>query len=210
VKSGNELDGNVAPRGAATVLNAGASETVVEALGDVLVLTRAVVGGSEAAFERFYDLYSPRLRRLSLVLARGDEQTAKELHQAVMIKAARKLKVFATDAELWAWLSEVARNAFVDHVRRETRRLGRPTSFDEPLAASGGSDSDARLVEWLQRGLDALDPEEKVLLESVYFEGRAQQELAEQSGKSLKSIQSRLARTREKLRALILDKIRHG
>jgi RNA polymerase sigma-70 factor (ECF subfamily) len=178
---------------------------------DVLALTRAIVGGDEPAFGRFYDLYSARLRRFSLILARGEELTAKEIHQTVMIKAARKFKVFATDGELWAWLSQVARNAFVDHVRRESRRPKGDIIEISAAASSGtGPGNDARLVEWLERGLVCLAPEERALLESVYFEGRPQQKLAVESGKSLKSIQSRLARTREKLRALILEIIRNG
>src|SRR5687767_12725442 len=89
---------------------------------ETIQLTRAIVGGDEAAFGDFYDRYSGRLYGFLLVLTSGQENVAREVHQIVMAKVARKFKVIATEAELWAWLAQVARNAFVDHVRKQVRR----------------------------------------------------------------------------------------
>ena len=44
---------------------------------DIRALTLAIRRGDAAAFARFYDLYSFRLYRFLLVLARGDENTAR-------------------------------------------------------------------------------------------------------------------------------------
>ena len=38
-----------------------------------------------------------------------------------MIKAARKFRVFEHEAALWAWLSQIARNALVDYAREQSR-----------------------------------------------------------------------------------------
>src|SRR5262245_59160583 len=78
-------------------------------------LTRAIAGGDEEAFAKFYDQYSGRIFGLLLVFAAGREDVAHDLRQVVMIKAARKFRVFSSEAELWAWLSQVARNAFRDY-----------------------------------------------------------------------------------------------
>ena len=78
---------------------------------DTTRLTRAIVTGDETAFSEFYDRYSGRLFGFLLVLTSGQEDAARELHQIAMVKVARKFKVIATEAELWAWLAQVARNA---------------------------------------------------------------------------------------------------
>ena len=61
---------------------------------DIRALTLAIRRGDAAAFSRFYDLYSFRLYRFLLVLARGDENTAREVCQAAMTKLARRFEVF--------------------------------------------------------------------------------------------------------------------
>lgn len=177
---------------------------------DIRSLSQAIVCGDEAAFDAFYELYSARLYRLLLVVTSGDEETAREVQQVVMIKAARKFKVFAGDAELWAWLSQVARNAFVDHIRKLARHSGQ-ASLDAvtPCLNFEESRADEQLIEWLEQGLAELHPEDRELIELVYSQGRAQKDLAAESGKTVKSIESKLARLRQKLRKTVLQRIRH-
>ncbi len=64
------------------------------------------------------------------------------------------------------------------------------------------------LLNWLEQGLVALDSEDRELLERVYFQGFPQKELEAANGKSLKSIESKLARIRERLRQFILRRIK--
>ncbi len=173
-------------------------------------LTRAIVDGDEAAFREFYDLYSGRVFRLLLVLSSGQEDVARELHQIVMIKVARKPRVFQAEPELWAWLTQVARHAFVDHVRRLARRAER--RLPEMPRESALSPPDARehaFLTWLDQGLQSLKDDERQLVEAVYFDGRTQKDVALANGQTVKAVESKLARIRSKLRQFILSRNRH-
>jgi len=176
---------------------------------EIQSLTRAIVKGDESAFEEFYERFSGRLYGLLLFLTSGREEVAREIIQITMIKAARKFRVFQREAALWAWLSQVARNSLVDYLREQSR-LPNPVTIDllaSSVAAAGGVEEE--LLEWLECGLDKLDEEERVLVESVYFQRRRQKDLADESGSTQKAIESKLARIRAKLRQFILQRIKN-
>src|SRR5437763_16571754 len=78
-------------------------------------VTAAIRRGDELAFSLFHDLYSLRLYKYLLVLAKGDEAAAREVLQAVVLKLARKMQTFEDESRLWAWMTRIARNAFIDH-----------------------------------------------------------------------------------------------
>src|SRR5438132_64106 len=63
--------------------------------------TRAIRRGDEAAFTRFYDLYSLRIYKHLLVIAKGNEAEAREVLQTVVLKLARKFKVFDEEKRMW-------------------------------------------------------------------------------------------------------------
>lgn len=177
---------------------------------DTTGLTQAIVAGDEAAFSEFYDRYSGRLYGFLLVLTSGQEDAAREVHQIVMVKVARRFKVIATEAELWAWLAQVARNAFVDHVRKQGRR--RECALDSAAADCQQTQPDAaekNLMQQLEEGLQCLDAEERSLLEAVYFDKRAHKDVAGESGVTVKAIDSKLGRIRAKLRAFMMRRTRN-
>jgi RNA polymerase sigma factor (sigma-70 family) len=179
-------------------------------------LSQGIVRGSEAAFERFYELYSSRLYRWLLVLTRGSEDAAREVQQAVMIKAARKFRIFDTEAELWAWLSQVARNTYVDLIRKQAR-YSTSSDFKFEPSTPGGSESSAssetaaegQLLGFLDAGLSSLAPDDRQLIESIYFQERAQKEVAQAGGTTVKAVESKLARLRAKLRQFIVERMQH-
>ena len=174
---------------------------------EISSLTRAIVDGNEEAFGRFYDQYHGRVYGLLLVLVSGREDLARELHQQAMIKVARKFRAFDSEPQLWAWLSEVARNVFRDYLRAESRRLKRNLA----ACADGQnlSQSAEHLMEWLDEALNELDREERLLIDAAYFENRSQAEIAGANGQTVKAVESKLARTRAKIRAFIIRKTRY-
>src|SRR5258706_11132233 len=117
---------------------------------DIRALTLAVRGGDANAFSRFYDLYSFRIYRFVLVLARGDENAAREVCQASFIKVAKRLEVFDNERALWAWLCTLARNAFIDYHRAEQRRRRLIPIEELPPAVASEVDSTNQLSELLR------------------------------------------------------------
>ena len=176
---------------------------------DIQALTRAVRRGDAEAFSRFYDLYSFRLYKFLLVLARGDENEAREVCQAVLIKLARRCDVFRDEQRLWAWLCVLAKNAFIDHLRAR-KRLGRFVSLEEwPAEPNGHANPEHRLGEVLTEVLAALPPADRELLQAAYVDKQPLQELADAAGQTYKAVESRLGRLRHRLKEQVLKDLRH-
>jgi RNA polymerase sigma-70 factor (ECF subfamily) len=186
-----------------------ASGNTAEGAADIRALTLAIRRGDTAAFARFYDLYSFRLYRFLLVLARGDENTARETCQAAMTKLAKRFEVFDDERMLWAWLCALAKNTFIDHYRTQRRR-DRFVSLEEmPPSIAGEEKATGQLAELLHEALAALQPEERELMQAAYVDKRPLQELAEASGLTYKAVESRLARLRRELKEQLLRNLRH-
>ena len=167
--------------------------------GDVKSLTEAIARGDEEAFNLFYYEYSPRVYRFLLAVTRGDEVVCRELHQAVMIKAARKLKVFESEAGLWGWLTTVARNEWKDLCRRRAREARR-ISGDEVDVAESAAPASVERCEALSDALLELSAIDRNLVESFYLDEVSQAELAQRSGRTVKAVQCALARIRARLK----------
>jgi len=71
------------------------------------------------------------------------------------------------------------------------------------LCADLDTEAELQLRSKLEDALPKLTEEERVLVESFYLEERPQAELARRSGRTVKAIQSALARVRTKLRKLM-------
>jgi RNA polymerase sigma-70 factor, ECF subfamily len=176
---------------------------------DIQALTRAVRRGDADAFARFYDLYSYRLYKFLLVLARGDEHEAREACQAAFIKLAKRCDAFDDERRFWAWLCVLAKNTFVDQCRCR-QRLNRFVSLDElPAEPNGHVRPEHRLGEILHEALAALLPDERELIQAAYVDKRPLRELADEAGQTYKAVESRLGRLRQKLKAQLLKDLRH-
>ena len=176
---------------------------------DLMELTKAVCRGDEAAFNQFYDLYSLRLYKHLLVLARGNENEAREVLQTVVVKLAKGFKVFDEERRMWGWLCRLARNSYVDlcRVRRREQRF-------VPLQEHKGEvveprNEEHRLSASLHHALEQLTGEERELMRAAYVDERPLQELADASGQTYKAVESRLGRLRRKLKTNLLNHLRH-
>lgn len=168
----------------------------------------AIVRGDVNAFGQFYDSYSLRLYKLALLLTRGNEDLAKEVHQITMIKAARGFKRFQEECEIWPWLRQIARNTYLDHIRKETviSRLRSLLSI-EPTAPEALHEE--VVYECLERALATLELEDSTLLNAAYFGNQTQNEIALALDKSPKAIERRLSRIRQELRAILLKELQN-
>jgi len=204
---GGEVDYGLRPCGDARPPNSQAGTVAIAP--DIEALTRGVRRGDADAFSRFYDLYSFRLYKFLLVLARGDENEAREVCQAVFIKLAKRCEVLGDERRLWAWLCALAKNTFVDHWRSR-QRLNRFVSLEELSAEPNGRvNPERRLGEILRDALAALPPDERELIQAAYVDKRPLRELADEAGQTYKAVESWLGRVRHKLNEHVLKHMRH-
>lgn len=175
-------------------------------------LTVRMVAGEEEAFSAFHELYCDRLYRYVLVLCKGDESLARDLLQVTMLKVVRAIRIFESEAALWNWLAAIARNSFLDYVRKvkrapELRAVWRDDVVELPSPQM--SEIEVALASALERALAELPSEERTLVESFYFQSASYRSLAAERETSEKAIESRLARARQKLKNAITKYLRY-
>ncbi len=125
----------------------------------------------------------------------------------VFLVAWRKIDQAPSDDEALLWLYGVARNVVHNHNRsaRRRRRLAAkmaslaPSSAPNPEVQVVRRDEDQRLL----TAVDRLKPSERELLRLRTWEELSLAEIAEVVGLSTRAVQSRLARTRKRLAALL-------
>jgi len=173
---------------------------------DARRLAAFVARGDEAAFRQLYDRYQPRLFRLALVLGRDDESLAQDTVQSVFVTAAAKLRRVDSKEHLWNWLARVGRQQLAK-TWRQRQQDSAVIGMADPPEYPGTMASDSVLEESLDAALQAMDAEERRLIESFYFDRLSHQEIAGQLNTTPKAVSSRLERARAKLRSLITRRL---
>jgi RNA polymerase sigma-70 factor (ECF subfamily) len=176
---------------------------------DVGALAAAVRQGDPVAFGRLYDAYFPRLYGYLLVAARGREELVRDALQETFFRVVRYVRPLPDEGAMWRWLVRVARTALIDLVRRDR---GGPRALVREIAApEAHPDAHEReVLAALDRTVALLPDSERELVEAYYLRGESQAALAARLDVTRKSVESRLARIRRKLRTLILEDLGDG
>ena len=146
-----------------------------------------------------FEPYIPRLRRYALALLRN-RTLADDLVQDTLERALRKFSLFRRDTDLRAWLFTIMHNVYVNDVRASSRRHAEATDMIEPAAAT--TDDTATLRDLLS-ALERLAPEQREVVLLVGLEQLSYEETARVLDVPPGTVMSRLARGRERLRALL-------
>jgi len=169
-----------------------------------------MLAGDERAFDAFFEAYFARVYRFALPRLNGDVEATREVVQATLAKAMRKMAGYRGDASLFTWICQICRREVVDYIRAQRRHsqhvvliddqpelrlaieaIEAPEEYD--LVKSYGRAEVGRLV---QSVLDRLPSNYGDALEWKYMEGRSVQEIGERLGIGTTAAQSLLARAR--------------
>ena len=145
----------------------------------------------------------PRLRRYARALV-GDRAAADDLVQDTLERAWAKLHLYRHGTDLRAWLFTVMHNVHVNRVR--ATRPTDPLDDEMPELAQRATQGDGLMVRDLERGIAALPLAQREVLLLVALEDLSYDETARVLGIPIGTVMSRLARAREKLRALMQGK----
>lgn len=179
-------------------------------MNDDEVLVQRMLAGEERAFAAFFETYFPRVYRFALPRLDRNEDTAKDVVQATLIKAMRKLGDYRGEAALFTWLCRICRNEIADHVRSQKRRSEKVVLIEdsaevraalESIEAPPGDDplrraDGAELRRLVHAVLDRLPSRYGDALEWKYVEGRSVEEIGDLLGIGHTAAQSLLARAR--------------
>lgn len=178
--------------------------SVISGVPEDVVLSR-VAAGDRDAFALIFQTYAPKVKAYLIRLgARG--ALAEDLAQDAMLNVWRRAASYdASKAKASTWIFVIARNAWIDRLRRERVELAyresEPAveeSHDEaPDDAVIRTESEARI----SAALETLSPEQRQAVQLAFFEDQPHSEVAERLSIPLGTVKSRLRLAFIKLRA---------
>lgn len=174
----------------------------------------------QAAWAELLQAHEDRIFATCLRMVR-DYETARDLTQDSMVKVIQGLDSFDNRARFSTWLTRVAMNVCISHMRK--RKLRRHASLDAPMGgegdARGRSFSDALEAapepsgherverredrDMLLAALDTLDPDHRAVLVLRDGQDLDYQQIGDVLGVPIGTVKSRLFRARAALREAI-------
>ena len=156
---------------------------------------------SEEQIQRIYGETIDPLYGYVSRLCRGDRALAEDVTQETWLRAVASWRSRGAPDNALAWLSTVARNLLLNHMRR-TPMLSLE-DVEPPVAPDDSArGSVARVV---NAALARLPTRESRLLESFHFEGVRVAQIAQENGISERAVEGRLRRARAHLRRQLQD-----
>ncbi|HYD89424.1 MAG TPA: sigma-70 family RNA polymerase sigma factor [Vitreimonas sp.] len=176
----------------------------VVADSDEILLAR-IAASDRAAFALFFERYAARVKAYLIRLgARG--AMAEDLAQDAMVAVWRRAASFdPAKAKASTWMFVIARNAWIDRLRRERVELAYASGLDVS-EESDAERPDAALArvqseQQVQAALRLLSDEQREVVQLSFFEDRPHSEIAERLSLPLGTVKSRLRLALAKLRS---------
>ena len=150
--------------------------------------------------EQIWNEFAEKLR-LFIQKRVSNPAEAEDILQDVFLKIGTRLNQLEDTAKLQGWLYLIARNAVIDHYRKQRETVELPETLaieNEPAELEELKVSFRRMI----HGLPGPYREAILLTE---FDGLSQVELAKRLGISVSGAKSRVQRGREQLKEMLLD-----
>jgi len=175
--------------------------------GDLPSLVDEVRSGKPAALERLITRVQTRVRGWAVRFT-GDEDTADDVAQQVLIGLDRRVKRFDGGSRFTTWLFAVTRNAALSERRKSERRAAlanehRSLALEE---SSRPTDPDAlRLAALVVKYFDALPRRQRQIFELADLRGLTPTEIAAKLGMEAVTVRGHLFKARRAIRAKLLE-----
>lgn len=171
---------------------------------DAILVTRCLAG-DDSAFNMLVGRWSRYAGAVALGVT-GDHHDAADVVQESFLKAYRKLEDLKDPSSFKSWLRHIVRSTALDRLRRNKTTVAldaKETEGLEPMEDRPGPRDmlqNAELRAAVRDRINALPPAMREVLTLKYLDDRSYEEIAELTGSSVSSVESRLHRARMKLR----------
>lgn len=145
-----------------------------------------------AAMSVLYDMYSATLYGVVLQIVKIEE-TAEDVLQEAFVKIWNSFESYDTSkGRLFTWMINICRNQAIDTIRSKQHRVSNKT---EDIASDSRSDFSAAEFKPEHIGVrdivDNLNPEQRQVIDLMYFEGLTQSEISEAYNIPLGTVKTR-------------------
>jgi RNA polymerase sigma-70 factor, ECF subfamily len=175
-------------------------------------LIAAIRAGDTASFEPLVVRYQPRVFATARRYARRESEV-EDIVQEVFLKSFEKLSTYRGEAPFEHWLMRLAVRTCYDFLRGHQRR--REVSFSDystdehdwldrfVAAPDSASESDIGARQLLERVLNQLSPEARMVITLLEIEDRSVREIASLTGWSETLVKVRAFRARRQMRKML-------
>ena len=174
--------------------------------GDLPSLVDEVRSGKPTALERLVARVQSRVRAWAVRFT-GDEESADDVAQQVLIDLERRVRRFDGASRFTTWLFAVTRNAALSE-RRRTERRASLAGAQHALALDESSrmvDPDAeRLAALVVKYFDALPGRQRQIFELADLRGMTPTEIASKLGMEAVTVRGHLFKARRAIRAQLM------
>lgn len=179
---------------------------------DAQLVTFALDGDS-AAFETLFRRYREEIYNLCLQRTFGNREDASDLAQDTFVKVFVNLDRYDPKYTFGQWIYTIARNTFIDYVRR--RRDDLPIDSLKGAVPAVASDADETPDQHImneqhglliERCMASLPEKYRQMAEMRFIRQLSYEEIAEQLGLPIGTVKTQIHRARERLCKLITDK----
>lgn len=183
-------------------------------------IIRQVLEGNINSFESLMLRYKDLVLRI--VKKHVPYAEVEEMAQETFIRAYQSLSGFKSKGDFKQWLSAIAVRTCYDYWRKAYRNREvamsslseghqkwlEETLSDKPEKSFHGDDIQKDATELLDWAMGKLTPEDRTVLELIYFEGLSGKEAADLMGWSVANIKVRAFRSRNRLKKILKENIK--
>jgi RNA polymerase sigma factor (sigma-70 family) len=160
-------------------------------------------GDDTRHFSRLYDRFSEALFGF-IVHWTEDNEVSENLLQDVFVKAWRNRTTYdPSKGRVFTWLYNIARNTCIDHFRSRMYRKSKAMVLSGDMSPLDGYPETSSLLPdtiGLRAIVNMLRPEDRQMIDLMYFKGYSQSEIAELMHIPLGTVKTRVNRAMKELR----------
>jgi RNA polymerase sigma-70 factor (ECF subfamily) len=169
-------------------------------------LVEMVLAGDNGAFAALFDRYGGSLRQIYLARTRGNADDTDDLIQEIFVKTWLNLSSYDSRYAFGQWIYTIARNTFIDYVRKRRDDLSIDNTGGEyvrqPVSLTPNPEESIINVQrrrQLEENLQRMTPKYRTLIELRFFKDLSYEEIAQRLELPLGTVKTQIHRARTQL-----------
>lgn len=180
---------------------------------EIPLLMQRIAERDAKALRDLYGKFSKALYNVIFGIVKGKED-AEEILCEIFQQVWEKAPAYdGSKGSVYTWLLAMARNRAIDRIRSKAYKAGLATDGGDGLDDLSASDHYSQLDQvvlseraaQVKAALQRISPDQRKVLETAYFEGHSQTEIAEKLGVPLGTVKSRVRDGMKALQGLLKD-----
>lgn len=165
--------------------------------------------GDPRAVKAWFKQYQPQLLKMTKAKI-SDVKDAEDVVQEVMINCLRQIQLFRQDSSLKTWMMSILRHEIADYYRKKYAKRALTTIplgnqiFSQPISDS------SQVQEAVKKTLTKMSSYRKNLLLMKYVDGLKINQIAKKVGKTFKSVESEIWRSKEVFKEIYAQEVENA